>query len=91
MIGLAVGAVLSLGAAAWVIAPLVRAESAESDGEAAGEADGEADGDVLAPGGDRDGPARCPACGAPPEADARFCSTCGRPIVSPPGVSPASS
>jgi len=87
MIGLAVGAVLSLGAAAWVIAPLVRAESAESAGEAAGEADG----DAPAPGGDRDGPARCPACGAPPEADARFCSTCGRPIVSPPGVSPASS
>ena len=68
MSGLVVGAVLALGGTAWVLAPIFRA--------AAPGAAVVASGAPLERGTD---PA-CPACGARPAADARFCSNCGRSL-----------
>lgn len=74
MSGLIIGAALALAAAAWVVAPLVRANAPGSAG--ARDGDGE-----EAPRGDGGARGACPACGAPLEADARFCSNCGGPVA----------
>jgi hypothetical protein len=69
--GLAVGAALALGGTAWVLAPIFRA--AERGGGPAA---------ALGAGAlkERGAEPACPACGARPELDARFCSNCGRSL-----------
>ena len=72
MNGLVVGAALSLAAAAWVVAPILKAGAVR-----------DAPHDDRGPGARSEsdtGPA-CPSCGAQTEPAARFCSNCGRPLA----------
>jgi len=67
--GLAIGGVLALLAAAWVLAPLLRAvPRRESDG--------------VAPPVPLEAGFACSACGAEQEPGARFCASCGIRLAS---------
>lgn len=77
MTGVLVGVLLALAALAFVLAPIVAARRPRAGAPVPLPDDADVEALIRR---HRAGLVRCPACGPRPEADARFCSSCGREL-----------